>query len=62
MFMARIEIHDRDDARIDCYRDLKDRELAARGGRFIAEGALVVKRFLASGLQAESVLVTDHQP
>jgi tRNA G18 (ribose-2'-O)-methylase SpoU len=43
------------------YRNLKDRELARDGGRFIAEGEMVVRRLLASGWEAESVLVADER-
>ena len=46
-----------DDPRVACYRNLKDRELAREGGRFIAEGELVVRRLLASDYPVESVLL-----
>lgn len=46
-----------DDERVRFYRDLKDRDLAREGGRFIAEGETVVRRLLASGYATESVLV-----
>ena len=48
-----------DDERVRFYRDLKDRDLAREGGRFIAEGETVVRRLLASGYATESVLVAE---
>ena len=50
-----------DDVRVASYRDLKDRELAARCGLFIVEGQWGVGRLLASGYTVESVLVTQRQ-
>ncbi|MFB3891950.1 MAG: TrmH family RNA methyltransferase [Phycisphaerae bacterium] len=49
-----------DDPRVSVYRNLKDRELARLGGRFIAEGELVVRRLLASDFPVESVLLADR--
>lgn len=46
-----------DDPRLDPYRDLKSSNLTRWSGRFIAEGAEVVRRLLASRLETESVLV-----
>ena len=46
-----------DDPRLAPYRNLKDRELARLGGRFIAESDLIVRRLIASNFQVESVLV-----
>jgi tRNA G18 (ribose-2'-O)-methylase SpoU len=46
-----------DDPRLDPYRDVKDRDLAQQGGRFIAEAEQVVRRLLASDYPVESVLV-----
>jgi tRNA G18 (ribose-2'-O)-methylase SpoU len=46
-----------DDPRLDPYRDVKDRDLAQRGGLFIAEAEQVVRRLLASDYPVESVLV-----
>ena len=48
-----------DDPRVACYRNLKDRELARRGDRFIAEGEFVVRRLLASDFPVESVLLAE---
>ena len=39
------------DPRIDVYTRLKDRDIAAMDGRFIAEGELVVRRLLASTIR-----------
>jgi len=50
-----------DDPRLACYRDMKDRELARMGDRFIAEGEQVVRRLLASTLRVESVLVARRK-
>jgi tRNA G18 (ribose-2'-O)-methylase SpoU len=46
-----------DDPRLRPYRDLKDRELAREGDRFIAEGEQVVRRLLASDYPTESLLL-----
>jgi tRNA G18 (ribose-2'-O)-methylase SpoU len=50
-----------DDPRVRFYRNLKDRDLARQGGRFIAEGETVVRRLLASGYAAESVLLAARR-
>lgn len=59
--MPLIPIHSLDDPRVAAYRNLKDRELAREGGRFIAEGHLVVHRLLASSFATESVLLAEHR-
>jgi tRNA G18 (ribose-2'-O)-methylase SpoU len=52
-----------DDPRLAAYRNLKERDLAREGDRFIAEGENLVKRLLASRLKTESVLIADrHLP
>jgi len=56
-----IPIDNVSDPRIDVYTRLKDRDIAAMDGRFIAEGELVVRRLLASSYRTESVLLADHQ-
>ena len=43
------------------YRNLKDKELARDGGRFIAESENVVRRLLASATPVESVLVAERK-
>jgi len=58
MATSAIAIDSLDDPRIEPYRALKDRELAAAdGGRFIAEGPFLVERLLASDFDVESVLL-----
>jgi tRNA G18 (ribose-2'-O)-methylase SpoU len=56
-----ISIDNLSDPRIDVYTRLKDREVAAMDGRFIAEGELVVRRLLASEYFTESVLLADRR-
>jgi tRNA G18 (ribose-2'-O)-methylase SpoU len=53
-----ISLTDPDDPRLADYRHLKDRDLSAQGGRFVAEGELVVRRLLASRLTVHSLLLT----
>jgi tRNA G18 (ribose-2'-O)-methylase SpoU len=53
-----ISVDDVDDPRLADYRHLKDRDLSAEGGRFIAESARVVRRLCESGLCVHSILVT----
>lgn len=48
-----------DDPRLSPYRNLKDRDLAREGGLFIAEGEMVVRRLLESGVETVSVLAAD---
>jgi tRNA G18 (ribose-2'-O)-methylase SpoU len=50
-----------DDPRIWAYRNLKDRELAREGGRFIAEGELILRRLMASDYPVESVLLSERR-
>lgn len=60
--MRKVEsISSLDDARISAYRNLKDRELAESGDRFIAEGEHVVLRLLASDFPVESVLLSERR-
>lgn len=59
--MALVTIASLDDARLAAYRNLKDRELAREGGRFIAEGEHVVRRLLASRYRTESLLVAERK-
>ncbi len=54
-----ISIEDASDARLDGYRDVKDRDLVGRDGLFMAEGKVVLERLFASGLcRTVSVLTT----
>ncbi len=50
-----------EDERVAPYRNLKDRELAVEGDRFIAEGKLVTQRLLASDFPVESVLIAQRR-
>ncbi|HXI56639.1 MAG TPA: RNA methyltransferase [Polyangia bacterium] len=53
-----IPISDVDDPRLADYRHLKERQLNAESGRFIAESERVVRRLLESRLRVHSVLAT----
>lgn len=55
------DIDSLDDPRVAPYRNLKDRELAAEGGRFIAEGEHLVRRLLESDYPTESVLMARRR-
>jgi tRNA G18 (ribose-2'-O)-methylase SpoU len=57
--MPVIPVQSLDDPRLAPYRNLKERDLAREGDRFIAEGENLVKRLLASRLRTESVLLAD---
>jgi tRNA G18 (ribose-2'-O)-methylase SpoU len=56
-----IHIDSLTDPRIAAYLNLKERELARHGGRFIAEGELVVRRLLDSDYPVESILLADRR-
>lgn len=56
-----VRIESIDDPRIAPYRNLKDRELAREGGRFIAEGELILRRLAASDYPVESVLLAERR-
>lgn len=56
-----IPIASLDDPRVALYRNLKDRELAREGGRFMAEGELILRRLLASDFPVESVLLEQRR-
>jgi len=56
-----IPIESLDDPRVALYRNLKDRELAAEGGRFMAEGEFIFRRLLASDYPVESVLLDQRR-
>jgi tRNA G18 (ribose-2'-O)-methylase SpoU len=47
-----------DDERLRDYRDLRDRQLAADSGRFVAESERIVAKLLGTDLEVESVLLT----
>jgi len=59
--MQIINVDSIDDSRVADYRQLKDRELARDGGKFIAESEHVVRRLLASDYAVESVLVARRR-
>lgn len=56
----RIRLDDPDDPRLEPYRNVRDRDLAVRGGRFMAEGRVVLEKLVgaAPGL-IESILVAE---
>jgi tRNA G18 (ribose-2'-O)-methylase SpoU len=54
-----IQITSPDDPRLAPYQNLKERELAREGNRFIAESELVVRRLLASDYPVESVVAEE---
>jgi tRNA G18 (ribose-2'-O)-methylase SpoU len=54
-------IHSLDDPRLAPYRNMKDKELARDGRRFIAEGENVVRGLLASPTPVESVLLAQRK-
>ena len=56
-----IRITDASDARLDPYRNLRDRVLARDGGRFLAESKAIVRRALDAGLRFESVLADERR-
>lgn len=56
-----IPIQSLDDPRVALYRNLKDRELAREGGRFMAEGEFILRRLLASDFPVESVLLEQRR-
>ena len=57
--MPLIPVDDADDPRLADYRNVPDPGLAARGGAFIAEGRLVVRRLITgTRLPVRSVMVT----
>jgi tRNA G18 (ribose-2'-O)-methylase SpoU len=56
-----IPINSLDDPCLALYRNLKDKELARDGGRFIAEGEQVVRRLLVSRVKVESLLVSKRK-
>jgi tRNA G18 (ribose-2'-O)-methylase SpoU len=59
--MPVIPVKSFDDPRLAPYRNLKERDLARDGDRFIAEGENLVKRLLASRLVTESVLLAERR-
>jgi tRNA G18 (ribose-2'-O)-methylase SpoU len=57
-----IAVEDPDDPRIEPYRAVRERDLAGREGRFVAEGEVVLRVLLTgSRFLAESVLVSQKR-
>ncbi len=56
-----IPIDTLDDPRLSAYRNLRDRDLARLGDRFIAEGEFIVRRLLASRYPTESVVAAGRK-
>ena len=57
-----IRIDDPNDARIAAYRDIRERDLVGREGRFVAEGEVVLAALFAGRrFEAEAVLVLDNR-
>ena len=58
--MTPIPIDSPDDPRIAAYRDIRERDLAGRHGRFVAEGKVVLDvLFSARRFEADSALILD---
>ena len=58
----RIEINDLHDARIEVYRDIRERDLVGRAGLFVAEGKVVVEKLADSALhQPLSLLIASKR-
>ena len=59
---AALAIDDADDPRIGAYRDIRERDLVGRQGRFVAEGKVVLDVLFSAGrFEAESALVLDSR-
>lgn len=60
--MSHIHIADPQDSRVASYLDIRERDLAGRQGRFVAEGKVVLNvLFSARRFEAESVLVLESR-
>ncbi|AZN96039.1 RNA methyltransferase [Mesorhizobium sp. M9A.F.Ca.ET.002.03.1.2] len=60
--MRPIHIDDPQDPRVAAYLDIRERDLAGRQGRFVAEGKVVLEMLLsAKRFAAESVLVLENR-
>jgi tRNA G18 (ribose-2'-O)-methylase SpoU len=60
--MQPIRIDDPDDPRVAPYRNIRERDLSGRQGRFVAEGKVVLNvLFSARRFTAESVLVLENR-
>jgi tRNA G18 (ribose-2'-O)-methylase SpoU len=56
-----IRIDDANDPRIAAYINIRERDLAGREGRFVAEGRVVLNVLAQSGHEVESVLVLENR-
>ncbi|RUW92075.1 RNA methyltransferase [Mesorhizobium sp. M7A.F.Ca.US.010.02.1.1] len=60
--MDSIRIDDPQDPRVAAYLDIRERDLAGRQGRFVAEGKVVLDLLLSTGrFAAESILVLENR-
>lgn len=61
--MTPVPVTDPDDPRLEPYRQVRERDLVGRQGRFVAEGEVVIRTLLgpASRHAAESVLVAEKR-
>ena len=51
-----------DDPRVEPYRDIRERDLVGRLGRFVAEGRVVIEKAVGSpGCRLESLLIAAHR-
>lgn len=57
-----IRIADPDDPRLAAYREMRERDLVGRAGRFVAEGRVVLNVLFGAGrFEAESVLILESR-
>ncbi|WP_459555733.1 TrmH family RNA methyltransferase [Lacunimicrobium album] len=59
--MPIVRIDDVTDERLAVYQEVRQTNLTRWSGRFIAEGWRVVERLIASGLEVESVLISERR-
>lgn len=60
--MQPIHIDDPEDPRVATYRNVRERDLSGRQGRFIAEGKVVLNVLFSAGrFEAESVLILENR-
>ncbi|MBL8582670.1 MAG: RNA methyltransferase [Rhizobiaceae bacterium] len=60
--MNLIPVHDPEDPRLAGYRDIREKDLVGRQGRFIAEGKVVLRTMLqARRFEVESALILDSR-
>ena len=57
-----IRVDDPDDPRLAPYRDIRERDLVGREGRFVAEGRVVLNVLFASQrFEAQSMLLLENR-